>query len=358
VNPKCPTCGGETAHLETRSILERLSAEHDLPFFIAMELTHRCNLRCPHCYIPVHDSANELTFDEIGRVLEEASGLGALHLTLTGGEPTLRFDFLQILRTAAALRFVPVLKTNGVFSTGFAQELHAAGLFELQVSLYSAAPERHDSFVGLEGAFQSAVAALRMFKGLGGRVRVSVVLMNWNLEDAVPLQELFAREEWPHTFDFRVEPRLDGNLFPANLRANNDIVRAALSVNVLREAATAHESAKNSGDPVCGIGRSGLLIQPDGNVIPCVATPSISFGNVRASHLRDIWLGAVERSRLKQLDWRGSAKCLSCDLVANCRRCPGTALLEHGDINLPSELDCRMAAIWRRISEGARGDLP
>ena len=76
------------------------------PYTLVAELTYRCPLRCVYCSNPVdfHRSRTELSTDEWRRVFSEAAQLGVMQLHLSGGEPVLRDDLIELIRHARALR--------------------------------------------------------------------------------------------------------------------------------------------------------------------------------------------------------------------------------------------------------------
>src|SRR5947209_16709463 len=74
------------------------------PLWLLAELTYKCPLQCPYCSNPLDFAGprfkRELSTDEWCRVFREAKALGVLQLGLSGGEPTLRPDLEQLVRTA------------------------------------------------------------------------------------------------------------------------------------------------------------------------------------------------------------------------------------------------------------------
>ena len=95
------------------------------PYVISWNLTYRCNLACEHCYLdaggtPLVDTANfadrsELGTEECFNVIDEIAGFAPECVTiLTGGEPLLRRDILEIVRRAAERGLWVVVGTNGV----------------------------------------------------------------------------------------------------------------------------------------------------------------------------------------------------------------------------------------------------
>ena len=71
----------------------------DSPFGLLAELTYRCPLACAYCSNPLNmaDYPDELATDEWRRVLVEARDLGVLQCHLSGGEPLLRRDLVEIV---------------------------------------------------------------------------------------------------------------------------------------------------------------------------------------------------------------------------------------------------------------------
>lgn len=336
---------------EFQSLLSRLHFTHPYTLQATMELTRRCNLACPHCYIKTGSARDELTYEEIVSVLGQLAEMGILFLALTGGEVTVRRDFLDIVREATVRRFVVVMKTNAVMlSTSDVELLSGLGLYELNVSLYHTNPQSHDDFVCREGAFENSVAALRTFKRTGRRARASLIVMGWNLDNIAELEQLCRDEGWEYSMGFRIEPRSDGINKPAEFRAPSDaLVKVATrSPYFRRSILRKNGAAPNLDGTLCGVGR-GFVIAPDGDVIPCVSMPTYRLGNVREHTLVEIWNRSQPlRDKLNVL-WGDSKRCRTCDLLSDCNRCPATAFIEHGDIKIPSPLDCQLAEVWRRI---------
>ena len=73
------------------------------PSLISWNLTRRCNLRCPHCYLEAGKKAdNELTTAECLALIDEIKALGTEMVILTGGEPLLRKDIYELAQTASS----------------------------------------------------------------------------------------------------------------------------------------------------------------------------------------------------------------------------------------------------------------
>lgn len=118
---------------------------------LRISLTDRCSLRCTYCMpaegVPWLPGATVLTTDEITRIARVAVGLGITEMRLTGGEPLLRPDAVEVVRRLAALRGPDgppevSLTTNGLRLPALAGPLREAGLARVNVSLDTLRPDR------------------------------------------------------------------------------------------------------------------------------------------------------------------------------------------------------------------------
>jgi cyclic pyranopterin phosphate synthase len=106
--------------------------------YLRLSLTDRCNFRCSYCSVSDYeDSDRVLSRAEIRRVLAAFAGLGVRRVRLTGGEPTLRREVVEIVADARATRGIEevALTTNGHRLRDLAVPLRDAGLTALNVSL-------------------------------------------------------------------------------------------------------------------------------------------------------------------------------------------------------------------------------
>ncbi|UCD72074.1 MAG: radical SAM protein, partial [Syntrophobacterales bacterium] len=93
-------------------------AEQRVPLAGVLELTFRCNNRCMHCYVNKgaddgRERKKELSYDQMCRILDAIAEEGCLWLLLTGGEPFIRRDFVEIYTYAKRRGFLITLFTNG-----------------------------------------------------------------------------------------------------------------------------------------------------------------------------------------------------------------------------------------------------
>jgi radical SAM protein with 4Fe4S-binding SPASM domain len=149
------------------------------PYVVSWNLTYRCNLACEHCYLDAGGTPqvgtenfadrSELGTEECFRVIDEIAAFAPECVTiLTGGEPLLRRDILEIVKRAAERELWVVVGTNGVRITeNLARRLAEAGARGLSLSLDALDPDRHDRFRKVRGAWQNTVEGAEILNRTG-----------------------------------------------------------------------------------------------------------------------------------------------------------------------------------------------
>ncbi len=133
---------------------------------LRISITQRCNLRCPYCHREgqVASPSTEMAKDEIVRIVGIAVGLGISRVKLTGGEPLLHPDILDIVKGLAELRGLKDLSmtTNGKNLASWAKGLHENGLSRVNISIPSLDAETYYSLMGgdLRDVFKGIRAAV------------------------------------------------------------------------------------------------------------------------------------------------------------------------------------------------------
>ncbi len=165
------------------------------------ELTPGCDHRCAHCYNvwTAEDGDAQAGYDTSGQLSTPAfkalmtkavEQTGANHLTITGGEPLLRKDALDIIEHAGALASSVTLITNGSHvSLDVARRLATSGVSSVQLTLLAADRERHDRLKGAE-CFDDTVRAAVNLAEVEVPVQVCFVAMHQNADLFADVMEL------------------------------------------------------------------------------------------------------------------------------------------------------------------------
>jgi MoaA/NifB/PqqE/SkfB family radical SAM enzyme len=250
------------------------------PYCASFELTHNCNARCKHCHRgePVRES-----LATPARLLEVCRELRPLVAIMSGGEPLLRPELAEIVRTlkqgCAPLRVF--LNTNAALLTRARfDELVAAGVDEVLIS-FDYPDARHDAFRGIPGLFErihSLVAGLPPAERT--RVVLTCVLHSQNYRHALDAARLAL--EWGVNINYSAYTWLRTNdrtlLVPAEelgafratieeLIAFKNVHRNVLTSDwVLRGMVRFYEQGSIPG---CRGGERSLVVNPDGTLSPC-----------------------------------------------------------------------------------------
>jgi len=117
--------------------------------YLRLALTSRCNLRCVYCMREEHAEVvspkNELSVQEVRRLLKVLAGMGVEKVRFTGGEPLLREDIVELVRLAKSTEGIRkvAITTNGLLLDRYADDLLEAGLDALNFSLDTMDSQRY-----------------------------------------------------------------------------------------------------------------------------------------------------------------------------------------------------------------------
>ncbi len=171
--------------------------------YLRLSVTNRCNLRCRYC-MPDGGAgklahARLLTADEIEQVALAAVRVGICKLRLTGGEPTLRPDLLEIVRRLSNIPGIEelVMTTNGVRLAKLAAPLREAGLRRVNIHLDSLNGAHIKALSGsdcLERVWEGILAAEQV--GLSPIKLNVVVVHGYNETDVVEMAQLTLQRPW------------------------------------------------------------------------------------------------------------------------------------------------------------------
>jgi radical SAM protein with 4Fe4S-binding SPASM domain len=315
------------------------------PHLISWNLTKKCNLRCPHCYLDAGEATeNELTTDECMRLLDDMKLLGTEMLILTGGEPLLRKDIYDIASAASNQGFWVVMGTNGVLITDrVAQKMVECGVKGVGISIDSLDPAKHNSFRGGPNAWEHSVRALDICRAHGLEVLVQTTVMSLN-RDEIPALLDFARGKgaWSFNLYFLVQTgrgQQMNDLSPEQAeamlsyladvqQANRPmLVRSKCAPHFKRIAYEKGVGGLESGG--CMAGTQYCRITPDGDVTPCPYMTVVA-GNVRAQTFRDIWETSPVLLQLRDAE-QLKGRCGRCEFKTLCGGCRCRAEAAFGD---------------------------
>lgn len=339
-------------------IVAKTQQQHQL-LSVHWELTYGCNERCSHCYLDVFPPnthiPGELTTEECLRVIDELASARVLNLTFSGGEIFTRHDFFEIAEYAHTKRFLLRLFTNGILiKPAMADRIAALHPYAVEISIYSCNPELHEKITRVPRSFELSTRALHLLRERGVRTVLKTPLMHENVREFDALKSMAKESGAQFRYDITITPKDTGGLSPLQHRLTYDDLLWLFR----REMSTEPWLGRviTSEQPTCAIGSNALVLDPFGNIFPCVQT-RIRAGNIRQQSLQEIWTHSPVWKEFGYLTINKLPECKVCDLLSLCVRCHGLARLESGDLYGAARVNCRQAMARRQVLI-ERGALP
>ncbi|MFD1805687.1 GTP 3',8-cyclase MoaA [Pasteurella oralis] len=152
-------------------------------YYLRLSITDMCNFRCNYClpngYQPEPNKPSFLTLDEIRRVVNSFAAMGTEKVRITGGEPTLRKDFLPIVETIARIESIKqiALTTNGFRMAKDVEKWRDVGVTSINVSVDSLDPRMFHRITGVN-KFDDVIRGIERAFDVGyAKIKVNSVLM-------------------------------------------------------------------------------------------------------------------------------------------------------------------------------------
>ncbi len=332
---------------------------------IAFEITRRCGLACRHCR---GDSRNEsypdeLSFDEIARILESIGSFSSPIIIVTGGEPLSRPDVYDIAARSTALGMRTVLATCGhLLDDGTVPRLLESGISRISVSLDGASSTTHDNFRGVTGAFDAALKGLDAARRHGLEFQINSTLTTLNIGELDALHDLAVKLGAAAFHPFLLVPMgrgkgladsaLSGEEYEAALEHIADladsspleikptcsphyarVIRQRKKERIIQDSASDIQPPSNRHAMTKGcLGGQGFAFISHTGIVQMCGFIEIEAGNLRKNgyDFRDIWEHSEFFGEIRDID-NYHGKCAVCGFRRVCGGCRARAYYVDGD---------------------------
>jgi radical SAM protein with 4Fe4S-binding SPASM domain len=305
------------------------SARPSAPYRMDLALTYRCNNDCAHCYNARERSFPELTTQQWFQIIDKLWELGIPHLVFTGGESTLRSDLPELIRHAEANGQITGLNTNArrLSDAGYVEQLVAAGLDHVQVTVESCSEQIHDAMMRTRGAHRQTIAGLKNALKSKLYVMTNTTMLHTNI-DTIPgtldfLADLGVPTVGLNALIYSGQGLTVGTgLHEGELQPVLDMAQrktAERGQKLIWYTPTQYcrfdPTASNLGVKGCTAALYSMCVESNGDVLPCQSYYH-SLGNL----LNDPWESIWNHELSVRLRERRSlpAKCSGCVLVTEC----------------------------------------
>lgn len=326
----------------------------DRPFLVFWEITRACALACSHCRAEAQPKRHpdELDIEQSLRLIRQFAEWKPPMLILTGGDPLMRRDALDLVRAATDAGLHVGLSpsaTARLLNTDFA-EIKAAGVQRMSLSLDGATRETHDNFRRVEGTFERTIEAVRRAHEVGLSLQINTTLTRGNLQEYEAFKELMYElkpamwsvfllvptgraglEDMPDAEDIeRVFEDMAGLIGKAPFAVKTTEGHHFRRVIMQKMGGGASRPRPGMRSPL-GIrdGRGVMFVSHTGEVSPSGFLPMVC-GNVKTRHPADIYRNHPLFVSLRNNEALGG-KCGICEFRSVCGGSRSRAYGVHGD---------------------------
>ena len=336
---------------------------------LCIEITDQCIMNCIHCSTAANlpgKPCHELSLKEIKSIIIDFKGLGGSILEISGGEPTLHPELVNIVDFSKYLGVEVRLYTCGVSYQGsfgplneaLLKNLHCLGLDKIIFNLQGPESNIHDRITGKPGSFMALKESIRLAKMMGFWVGAHFVPMKLNVESFPNVIKLAIDLNIDEVAILRFVPQGRGKINETTLRLSKFELW-----DFLRNVALIRQELENkihlrTGCPLdflsfidktvticsCKAGKSTCSITPLGETIPCPGFKHVAefvAGNVKNQPLSLIWRESEVFNLLRRMDFHDISGCSECARIEIFKgRCAAQRVRYYRNISMGPDPDC------------------
>lgn len=296
------------------------------PLWVLLELTHKCPLECSYCYnqLDFVNTKDAMSKDDWFRVMDEVRELGAVQLGISGGEPLLNKDIVDIVQKANDLKFYTNLITSGVGAPkGIVKKLKDAGLKTVQLGIQSHDENTMTLITNNKNSYKEKIAFAKEVKEAGLQLIVNTCITRQNIHQVGQIIE-FAETLGANYLEIANIQYYGWALKNINalLPSKEQLDEAKAKVNEYRQKDDAMKVflvvpdyfADRPKACMNGWGTTFLTINPDGLALPCntANTLPLDFPNVKENSVKEVWYDSKAFNYFRGDSWM-KEPCRTCD---------------------------------------------
>lgn len=309
-------------------ISRELNYPFNKPDWVSVNLTLKCNLKCPMCQT-CYDVKNELTTEEIKSIIDQVEAWGVKTFNAIGGEPFIRPDIMEILEYASRKKFFTTVTTNGTLITPNKAEKLAKWNKTALIFSIDGFEKIHDS-IRSKGSFKKAITTIKRIRQFEKEnklskkhISVNYILHDKNFKDTIRFIEFIKSLDVNGLqilalFNFKKENPLWINKIRLKefnkiidqictyIKEDNSGFRYTNSIENLQLFKKYYPRTLSSNDVKCYNGLKEFYINSDGNGIMCDGKLNFiadSMGNIRQTKLKKIWISKKTREMRKKVKY-------------------------------------------------------
>lgn len=341
--PKIPEIGYKEF---SDSIFSKVATDR-IPISGSIELTMRCNLKCYHCYCVYNKDKKELSTSQWKNIIDQIVDAGCLWLLLTGGDPLIRSDFIEIYLYAKRKGLIITIFTNGTLLTPqIADFLKDYPPFSVEITLYGATNKTYEKVTRITDSFDSCIKGIDLLLQRNVPLKLKTTITTLNKDELWEIKEYSKKLGIEFRFDLAINPKMNGSMESCQYRlCSEEVVKLDLADNERREKwEEYYQRTQKQARPdklyFCGAGQDMFHIDSYGNLSICIMSRRSSY-NVEKKSFLEGWHNFLPKinSQKRKIDY----KCAQCEIWFLCEHCPGWAELEEQDSQMHIDYLCQIA---------------
>ncbi|MDF2586967.1 MAG: radical protein [Anaerocolumna sp.] len=336
---------------------------------VIFEVTSKCNLNCIHCLEGGSREINDLTTKEIFDLIDELHWMKVYRIVLTGGEPFVREDIVDIIKKCTEKNIRVTVFTNGTLITEKLLDQIKDTNVLLRFSIDGADALTHDEIRG-EGNFDKTIGVMKLCKEKGIDIGVATTITTHNFDQYHKIVDLVTKLDAKEIELSEIQEK--GNATTnkhlllsqkqmEQLRVNSLVVaaqneRLSKGMGFDRLAELAETDGK--GEHCCNAGVSVCYINAEGSAYPCMLFKDFDefkAGNIREQSFTDIWTSSQVLERMRELKVTDIESCVKCECFEACPGgCRAIAYAQSNRLDGPMDNNfcCTSINLVRRRDEG------
>jgi len=305
------------------------------PSRMDLSLTYQCNNNCSQCYLKENTNpAGTLDTQQWKKVIDTLWDVGIPQIVFTGGECMLRDDLVELV--GHSKQFTTGIITNGTkLSSTLASQLRKAELDWIQITLESANESVHDDIQGRKGAFKDTVLGIDNAVKAGLSVSINATISQKNAHDLKGLIDFASNYGVRYVSTNAiinagrgVKEKEESGIDEKELQAILEDVKGyaenhGVSFNWFLPTCykNVNPMELGFGQRCCSACSVNMMIEPNGDVIPCQSWTQQKLGNILSDHWDKIWNNPLAK-KIRNHSF-AQEECKTCEHLKFCMgACP------------------------------------
>lgn len=320
-----------------------------------IELTYRCNLKCIHCYCKGSENKEEeLKTSQWKQIFDELHKEGCIYLTLSGGDPLIRKDFLELYSYIKKKAFIVSIFTNALALTSQTLDYLAKSPPNgIEVTLNGITKSTYEQITQVGGSFSRVMQNLKEIKKRNLPLTLKSNCLRQNKAEVTKIKgftdEFLGKKNHRYNFqyDTMIYPRINGNQEPLKFRLSfkelSELRKEDPDIwREYQQHLHAPIGLEGGQDSLyhCNTWMNKFFINPYGKLKFCQFSDKFSV-DLNTTSFKEGFYKAFPQT-LKE-KFKSNSKCRDCHLRPVCHNCPARAYLETGDEEAPVPYFCGLA---------------